>query len=315
MNALFFDRKIFFRETPVPQPAENEVLIRVVISSVCNTDLEIVKGYMGFTGILGHEFVGEVVSPQSRFFGKLVVGEINCPCGHCHLCRTGRPTHCENRTVLGIFNHPGVFTEFITLPENNLHPVPDHLSPEIAVFTEPLAAALEIFDQVHIRPSDDVFIFGAGKLGMLISMVFRLNGCNATTFDVNPAKVEQAGKLGIRAALVSSLGKSDKAEVCIDCTGSGEGLGMAMSHLYPRGTLVLKTTVAETASIDMNQVVIQEFRIAGSRCGPFAPALRLLAGGLVDPRPLISGIYNFDELVGAFRVASTPETMKILIRH
>ncbi len=315
MKALIFDNILKIREVPVPTPKPGEVLIRVLYSSICNTDQEIIKGYMGFSGILGHEFVGEVVTGSSPLFGQRVVGEINCPCGHCYLCKTGRPTHCANRTVLGIFNHDGVFAEYIVLPENNLHVVPVDLLSEIAVFTEPLAAAIEIFDQILIRPSQNVFIFGAGKLGSLISLVFRMNGCEYTTYDVNPGKVNHARGMGINSALISSIGPSDKAEVCVDCTGSAEGIGMALSHLYPRGRLVLKTTVAETAKVDLNQVVINENQIIGSRCGPFAPALKLLATGLVNPRPLITAIYPFESLPEAFEKAAQTDTIKVLVNH
>jgi threonine dehydrogenase-like Zn-dependent dehydrogenase len=315
MKALIFDKILQIKEVPVPIPKPGEVLIRVLFSSICNTDQEIIKGYMGFTGILGHEFVGEVATESSKLYGQRVVGEINCPCGHCYLCKTGRPTHCGNRTVLGIFNHDGVFAEYTVLPESNLHVVPGNLSSEIAVFTEPLAAAAEIFDQTLIRPSQNVFIFGAGKLGSLISLVFRMNGCDYTTYDLNPDKVDHARKMGINATLISSLKATDKAEVCIDCTGSANGINMALSHLYPRGRLVLKTTVAETAKVDLNQLVINENQIIGSRCGPFAPALKLLAEGLVNPRPLITSIYPFESLPEAFEKASRSDTIKVLINH
>jgi threonine dehydrogenase-like Zn-dependent dehydrogenase len=315
MKALFFDQSLHFREVPIPQPRSHEVLIRVIMSAICNTDQEIIRGYMGFSGIPGHEFVGEVITPTSRFYGSRVVGAINCPCGQCHLCKTGRPTHCEARTVLGIYQHNGAFAEYLVLPESNLHRIPDGLLPEIAVFTEPLAAAIQIFDQVHVPPSGNVYIFGAGKLGLLISLVFKLNGCTATTFDSNPNKVENARKLGIKAKDITALQKGDRAEMCVDCTGNPEGINFALSHLYPGGTLVMKTTVAKTGQIDFNQVVINEIRIIGSRCGPFAPAMQMLEHGLVDPRPLITSFFDFNELPDAFKEAAKPETVKIIIRH
>jgi threonine dehydrogenase-like Zn-dependent dehydrogenase len=315
MKALVFDESLKIKEVPEPIPGKEEVLIKVLYSSICNTDLEIIKGYMGFKGILGHEFVGEVATRSSTLFGKKVVGEINCPCGECYLCKTGRPTHCPTRTVLGIQDHAGVFAGFIVLPERNLHEVPETLVLESAVFTEPLAAAIGIFDQIHIRPTRQVFIFGAGKLGLLISMVFRLNGCDAITFDTTEAKVEKARSMGVNASLVSALSSRDKAEVCIDCTGNPDGIGLALSHLHPRGTLVLKTTVADVAKIDLNQVVINEFTIAGSRCGPFAPALRMLSQGLIDPSPLISQTFNFQDILAAFELAKRADTLKVLIKH
>ena len=315
MKALYFDQDLRFIDVPDPVPIQGEVLIRVLTSAICNTDQEIVKGYMGFRGIPGHEFTGIVLTEASPLYNKLVVGEINCSCGTCYLCLTGRPSHCPNRTVTGIFDHSGAFAEYIALPGKNLHVIPEGLDLLKAVFTEPLAAAVEIADQIHIRPSQSVFIFGAGKLGMLISLVFKHYGCDAVTIDIHPLKLAKAKELGIKALHLDDLGSSDKAEVCIDCTGSSTGIHHAMNHLYPRGTLVLKTTVAETAKIDLNQVVINEFRIEGSRCGPFPPALQLLASGLIDPMPLITRVFPFESLPDAFHLASSPESWKIVIDH
>jgi len=315
MNALFFDGKLSMKQVPTPKPMAGEVVIRIIYSAICNTDLEIIKGYMGFKGVLGHEFVGEVVTKSSVLFGKKVVGEINCACGRCYLCHTGRETHCGNRSVLGIQNHDGVFAEFIVLPERNLHIVPDSLSLESAAFAEPLAAAVEIFEQIHIRPSRKVFIFGAGKLGLLIAMVFRLSGCDYTLFSRSNAKVNKARSMAINAMLLSTLADQDKAEVCIDCTGSPDGISMALSHLFPKGKLVLKTTVAEPKKIDLNQIVINEFEIIGSRCGLFKPALSLLSQGLVDPRPMITKTFEFKDILEGFEFAARPGTLKVLIRH
>lgn len=315
MKALVFDGKLMVTEVPAPRPGADEVLIRVRYSAICNTDLEIIKGYMGFNGIPGHEFVGEVVTKGSILYGKMVVGEINCSCGECYLCRTGRKTHCPNRTVLGIDGHQGVFTEYISLPEENLHLVPNGLSPSVAVFAEPLAAAIEIFEQIQIKPSQNVFIFGAGKLGMLISQVFRLNGCDYTTYDPNDGKILKAMKMGLNARPLSSLGEKQKAEICVDCTGNPQGINIALSHLYPRGKLILKTTVANTEKIDLNQIVINEYELIGSRCGLFEPAISLLSQGLVNPEPLITKIFDFHHILEAFEMAQQPGSLKILIRH
>ncbi len=315
MKALFFDGSLSLTETPTPRPKEHEVLVRILFSAICNTDLEILKGYMGFKGIPGHEFVGEVVTTGRRLTGRLVVGEINCPCGECYLCSTGRSTHCPNRSVLGIYNHSGAFADYLVLPEKNLHPIPPTLSPASAIFTEPLAAAVEIFEQIRIKPSNNVFIFGAGKLGILISLVFRLNGCDYRTFDPNPSKVEKALEMGLNAFHLNSLVPSEMAEMCVDCTGKPEGISMAMAHLNPRGCLVLKTTIAEPEKIDLNQVVINEFCIAGSRCGPFAPALNLLSKGLVKPEPLITRTFKFPDITEAFEFAKSADTLKVLIDH
>lgn len=315
VKALFFDNQLRLIGLPEPVPSDGEVLIRVRLSSICNTDLEIIKGYMGFTGVPGHEFVGEVVTRNHPLSGKRVVGEINCPCGHCYLCLTHRPRHCFARTVTGIAGHQGVFADYIALPAGNLHVVPDHLTDEKAIFTEPLAAAVEILTQLHIPPGTATFIFGAGKLGSLISLVFRLQGIDCTTFDIHPAKRATASSMGIAVRDPASLSRDEKAEVCVDCTGNPAGIALALNHLWPGGTLVLKTTVAETAPIDLNQLVINEFTILGSRCGPFRPALKLLSDNLVDPSRLVTTTLDFNEILQGFEIAAAPETMKVLIRH
>ncbi len=315
MQALFFENELVIKDIPVPEPGEGELLVKVKYSAICNTDLEIIKGYMGFKGVLGHEFAGEVVSAGHALSGKTVVGEINCSCGQCYLCLSGRPTHCSNRTVLGIAGHQGVFADYISLPARNLYMVPSSVAGEKAVFTEPLAAALEIFEQIHIQPSKPVFIFGAGKLGLLVSMVARLQGFEYTTFDVSTEKTGFAASLGINSRLVSELKAEEKAEVCIDCTGSSQGINLALSHLWPRGTLVLKTTVAETSKPDLNSIVINEFTIQGSRCGVFQPALNLLERNLVDPTPIISGRFAFTDIISAFESAKKPSSQKIIIEH
>lgn len=315
MKALFFDKQLSLVELPEPVPADGEVLIRVRLSSICNTDLEIIRGYMGFTGVPGHEFVGEVITKNHPLTGKRVVGEINCPCGSCYLCTHHRPRHCFSRTVTGIAGHQGVFADFITLPAGNLHVVPCYLSDEKAVFTEPLAAAVEILTQLHIPPGTRTFIFGAGKLGSLISLVFRLHGIDYTTFDPNPAKQELASDMGIKVRDTRDLKMDERAEVCIDCTGNPDGITLSLRHLWPGGKLVLKTTVANTAPVDLNQLVINEYTVLGSRCGPFKPALKLLTDGLVDPSRMITNILGFHEILRGFEVAAAPETMKVLIRH
>ncbi|NCA75516.1 MAG: alcohol dehydrogenase [Alphaproteobacteria bacterium] len=315
MKALVFNKVPEILEVPVPVPEHGSVLIKVLYSSICNTDIEIIKGYMGFKGILGHEFVGEVVTSESRFFGQRVVGEINCSCGECYLCLTGRKTHCPYRSTLGIMDHDGVFAEYCVLPESNLHLVPEDIDPEIAVFTEPLAAAVEIFEQIQIRPSQNVFIFGAGKLGLLISQVFRLNGCETITFDISESKVKKARSMGIHAALVQTLSESDKAEICVECTGNADGIDIALKHLYPRGKLILKTTVEKCEKIDLNQIVINEFEIIGSRCGLFEPALSLLGQRLVNPQPMITKVFSFEEILKAFECAVKPEIIKVIIKH
>lgn len=315
MRALVYNGKLSIQQVPDPVLQKNEALIKVRYSSICNTDLEILKGYMGFEGILGHEFVGEVVSENSRSYGKDVVGEINIYCGHCYMCQTGRKSHCTNRSVLGIFEHDGVFADYLVLPERNLHVVPPNVELTNAVFTEPLAAALEIFEQTKINPTDNVFIFGAGKLGLLIAQVFRLSGCDYTLYDVNPFKVEFARGLGLPSKNLDAIQPNERAEICVDCTGNPGGISVAMNHLNPRGKLILKTTVANSGKVDLNQVVMHELNIIGSRCGVFEPALSLLSQKLIDVEPLITKIYPFDEIEEAFKLAAEPNSIKVLIRH
>ncbi len=315
MRALVYDGKLSIQQVPDPPLKNGEALIKVRYSSICNTDLEILQGYMGFKGILGHEFVGEVISEKSRFFGKDVVGEINISCGHCYMCQTGRKSHCTNRSVLGIFEHAGTFADYVVLPEKNLHIIPANVELPNAVFTEPLAAALEIFEQTKISPTDNVFIFGAGKLGLLITQVFRLSGCEYTLFDVNPYKVEFARGLGLPAKNLDTLQSDERAEICVDCTGSPDGIGAALSHLRPRGKLILKTTVADPAKVDLNQIVMHELNIIGSRCGVFEPALSLLSQKLIDVEPMITKVFPFNEMIEAFKLAAKPESIKVLIRH
>jgi threonine dehydrogenase-like Zn-dependent dehydrogenase len=315
MKALVYDGQAGLKDVSDPVPAKDEVLIRIRYSSICQTDLEILKGYMDFKGILGHEFVGEVVTEESPLFGRDVVGEINISCGHCFMCQTGRPTHCTNRSVIGIDGRDGCFADYITMPVRNLHVLPPGVDLLSAVFTEPLAAALEIFEQTSIKPTENVFIFGAGKLGLLVTQIFRSSGCEFHLFDANPAKVTFAKGLGLPARHLNELQPDEKAEICVDCTGNPNGISMALDHLYPRGKLILKTTVANPAQLDLNQIVIHEFTIIGSRCGVFEPALSLLSQKLIDVEPLITKIVPFHDIEKAFKLASEPNTIKVLIKH
>lgn len=315
MKALVYDGELSVREVPDPHPVEGECLIQVLYSAICHTDLEIIKGYMGFHGVLGHEFVGRVVTRESEFYGQVVTGEINCPCGHCYLCQTGRPTHCPHRTVLGISGRQGVFAEFLVLPSKNLHLIPAPVDPVEAVFTEPLAAAYEIFEGTAIKPTNRTFIFGAGKLGLLIAQVFRLSAVDYTLFDLQRQKIDIARSLGLHADYLSVLQPHDKAEVCVDCTGNPDGIRVALSHLYSRGNLILKTTVANPSPIDLNQLVIHEFSVTGSRCGPFEPAIRALSQKLVHVRPLITKQMDFADILDGFTLAKQPDVLKIIFKH
>lgn len=313
MRALVFDGQLRMAELPEPVPGAGEALIRVEYAAICNTDLELTRGYMGFTGVPGHEFVGSVVS-AGRLQGKRVVGEINCPCGNCDLCRLNLPTHCRNRSVLGIAGRPGAFAEYLVLPETNLHLVPEHIPAEEAVFTEPLAAAAQLFTQVRIAPADRVFLFGTGKLGLLVAMLLSLGGHDYRAFNRNPRKVAMACELGLNCELPSELTPDAQADIAIDCTGNPEGFALALKHLRPRGTLILKTTVATPPAVDVNSMVINEITVVGSRCGPFAPALNMLAGRAINVRPLISEVLPFAHALDAFTLAATGDCLKVLLK-
>ena len=307
----------------VEKPAHRrpgEVRVRVRLAGVCATDLELVRGYMGFTGTLGHEFVGEVEAvpeggPGRDWVGRRVVGDINCPCGVCSTCRAGRPTHCPERTVLGIAGRDGAFAESLSLPLANLHAVPAGVPDEAAVFVEPLAAACEILEQVAIRPSSRIVVLGAGRLGQLCARVLALTGAEVTAVGRSAAKLAllPRGIARVRHDAADELAHLAGADVVVDCTGQPEGLALATSLLRPRGTLVLKTTVSHPRAVDPNRWVIDELTVVGSRCGPFEPALRLLATGAVDVRPLLSARYPLTRGLDALAHAARPDAVKVLI--
>lgn len=323
MRALVWDGTLRYEpDYPDPVPRADEALIRVHMAGICNTDLEITRGYKGFQGILGHEFVGEVVTaPDPTWVGKRVVGEINITCGRCYYCTHGMPTHCERRSALGIFGHDGAFAEYLTLPLRNLHPVPPSVPDHVAVFTEPLAAALEVLEQVHVRPSDSVVVVGDGKLGLLIAQVMALTGATVTLAGRHPERLALAETWGLRSVLVprgepftpprlpSAHGKGD---VVVECTGTGEGFAVARSFVRPRGTMVLKSTYHGLAQVDLTSVVVDEVHLVGTRCGPFPPALRLLQEGRVDVESLVERVFPLEQGVDAFTYARG--RLKVLLR-
>ncbi len=315
MQALVFDGQLkLTSDYPLPIPGEGEALVRVTLAGICNTDLEITRGYMDFHGVLGHEFVGIVhEAADSTLLGRRVVGEINAACGKCTPCLTGMPTHCTQRTVLGIAGRDGSFADYLVLPQANLHVVPDTLTDEQAVFVEPLAAALEVLDQVHIRPTDHVIVLGDGKLGLLVAQVLRLVGCDLAVIGKHPAKLARLTTLGI-STLTSEQRADPWADVVVDCTGNPSGFEMARSLLRPRGTLVLKSTFHGTPPLALTPVVVDEVTIVGSRCGPFAAALRILERGLVVVADLVSGVYPLRDGLAAFAHAVEPDALKILLK-
>lgn len=316
MKALVFDGNLRFADDyPVPKRSSNEALVRVLMAGICRTDIEIVKGYMDFRGVLGHEFVGVVEECDERtWLGKRVVGEINCGCGMCEYCQRGEQRHCPQRTVLGILNRDGAFAEYLTLPTSNLHEVPTDVPTQVAVFTEPLSAAFEILEQMHISPSQSVLVLGDGKLGILVAQVLRLTGCSVMLVGKHQCKLEVAQRCGVKAVKREHLLSSGRiADVVIDCTGSPTGLTDALQFVRPRGTVVLKTTTTEQTSINMAQMVIDEVTIIGSRCGPYAPAMRALSDKMICVEPLISAIYSLDDGIHAFSVATQSGVLKVLL--
>lgn len=293
------------------QPLAGEAVIRLGLGGVCATDLELIKGYMGFEGVLGHEWVGVVESaPDPAWVGRRVVGDINCPCGACPTCLAGRRNHCPTRTVLGILGRDGAFAERFCLPVANLHAVPEGVPDEAAVFAEPLAAACRILEQVHVGPSDRVVVLGAGRLGQLCARVLALTGAEVTAVNRSP------GKLSRLPAGISGVGIDDAprgVDVVVACTGSAHGLALATDLVRPGGTIVLKTTVKDPAGLDPTRWVIDEIRVVASRCGPFEPALRLMASGAVRPEELIDARRALAEGVSALDEAAAPDTLKVLL--
>jgi alcohol dehydrogenase len=301
------------RKHPDPDRPD-EAVIRLLKAGVCSTDLELIKGYMGFEGVLGHEFVGLVEqAPERGWVGRRVVGEINCPCRACPTCAAGRPTHCPNRTVLGIQNRGGVFADRFSLPLHNLHFVPDFVSDDAAVFVEPLAAACRILEQLHIAPTDRITVLGVGRLGQLCARVLALTGASVAAVSRNPALL---GLLppGILRLTPDEVALAEGSDVVVDCTGSAEGLEQATALVRPSGTIVLKTTVADPGPVTPIPWVIDEVTLVGSRCGPFEPAIRLLASGRVDPRPLISHTFCLQDGLEALDVAGTRDSVKVLLQ-
>lgn len=303
------------RDTPQPQRPEGFATIRLLLGGICNTDLELQRGYYGFAGTPGHEFVGEVVAADTRsLVGKRVVGEINLNCGNCPWCARGLGRHCPTRTVLGIVRHPGAFQEFLTLPERNLHVVPASISDEAAVFVEPLAAACEILDQIPLVAGDEVAVLGDGKLGLLIAQVLHAQGCRVRQFG------KHASKLAISAARGIATERIDRAPLpsaafryVVDATGSPAGLKSAVQMTEPRGTVVLKSTVHGEVPVDTAPVIVNEITLIGSRCGRFEPAIELLRNGGVDVAPLVTARIPLSLAPEAFQTAARQGALKVLL--
>jgi alcohol dehydrogenase len=301
------------QDHPEPVPRPGEALLRPLLTGICATDLELCRGYMGFTGVLGHELVAVVEQAEDPgLVGQRVVGEINCPCGACPSCRAGRPTHCPTRTVLGIDGRDGCFSERFTLPQANLHPVPPGVSDEAAVFVEPLAAACRVIEQLHLRPRDRVVVLGAGRLGQLVARVLALSGARVQAVDLEASRLALL-PAGVEVVPASQARDLVGADAVVECTGHRDGLSLASELVRPCGTIVLKTTVADPAAPPVVPWVIHEITVLGSRCGPFAPALRLLEAGKVDPTPLISARLPLARGLDGLERAARPDTLKVLL--
>ena len=315
MRALWLDETPTFRnDVPIPTPVNKEAVVKVSLAGICGTDLQLVNGYYPFKGILGHEFVGHIVqapgNPSRE--GERVVGEINVACGICPPCQHDHRTHCDRRKVLGIKNLNGAFADYLCLPLNNLIAVPETVSDECAVFTEPLAAALQILEQVKICPTNRVLVIGAGRLGQLVARVISPSGCRLHVVARYP---KQKRLLELNA--INVIHEDDISErafdIVIEATGSPEGFDCARRAIRPRGCVVLKSTYQKKVKLDLSALVVREVTLVGSRCGPLLPALRLLEKKLVNPRDLIDQRFSLGEAGDALKQAAQPGALKVLL--
>lgn len=317
MKGLWLENKQLKVRTDLALPAlcEGEALIKPSLAGICSTDLEMVKGYYPFAGIPGHEFVGTVVkAPEHEYLeGKRVVGNINITCGSCKACLAGRKTHCENRKTLGIFDYNGVFSDYFKLPVENCYLVPDCVSDEKAVFTELLAAAIQITAQTHIKPTDKVIVVGAGRLGLLIAQVLNNIGADVTMIVRRPEPAKLLDNWGIHWAYAQDV-PSHGADVVIEATGSAGGFALSQTLVRPAGKLILKSTFAGDVQVNLSSLVVNEIEIIGSRCGPMDAALRMLERGLIKTDDLISAAFPIENGLEAFEKASEHGVLKVLIR-
>lgn len=316
MQAVWLENNaLSLRDVPIPELLAGEALVRVRMAGICATDLALVKGYYPFSGIPGHEFVGEIVqSPdQPERLGERVVGEINVGCGSCVSCAAGRSSHCERRTVLGLVDRNGAFAEYLRLPSQNLIKVPDTIGDDAAVFVEPLAAALEIRQQIKISSTDCVLVLGAGRLGQLIAQTLVLTGCN---LQIAARHSNQRKLLAARDLhwIEERAIQERFYDVVVEATGSAEGFALARSAVRPRGAVVLKSTYKRLIQVNLSSLAVDEITLVGSRCGPFAPALRLIEKKMVDPTILIERRYNLDNALDAFAKAAQTGVLKVILQ-
>ena len=310
---VFENNQIKLKEISNPIPPKGEALIRVLYSGICNTDLEIVKGYMGFDGVIGHEFVGVVEnSEDENWIGKRVVGEINYGCEKCEFCRQELNRHCPHRTILGILNRDGAHAQYVTLPISNLYELPKNIDDKSAVFIEPLAAALEICEQIHLQPGVKVTVIGDGKLGQLIALVLNLYPVELTVIGKSQFKLDQLIEKNINVLQDDQVNLKPQ-DIVVECSGVSDGLQLANSILKPRGTLVLKSTYHDDFPFNPAIWIINEINLIGSRCGPFQPAIDLLKKNMIDPAYLISKVVQTKDGLGAFNLTQEKNVFKVLI--
>jgi alcohol dehydrogenase len=306
--------RVTVRKTRRPHRPEGFALIRLLSAGICNTDLELRRGYYGFSGTPGHEFVGEVIEADAvQLPGRRVVGEINLSCGKCEWCKRGLGRHCPNRSVLGIVRHPGAFREFLTLPEKNLHMLPDSISNDEAVFVEPLAAACEILDQADIPENAEVAVLGDGKLGLLIAQVLHAQRINAHLFGRHRDKLRIAERAGVRTTLLKTRVPTAAYDWIVEATGSQDGLRQAIQMARPRGSVFMKSTIHGTPSIDTASVIVNEITLIGSRCGRFEPALDLLRSHSINVLDMISASWPLSQAPRAFARAADRGVLKVLL--
>ena len=315
MKATFFDGKQMIFDNNYPDPKFNETLVQVNLAGICGTDLEILDGYMKYTGILGHEFVGTVVkSNNPDLIGKRVVGEINAGCTKCDFCIRGMERHCPSRTVLGILKRDGAFAEFLSLPEKNLHIIPDSISDEQAVFVEPLAAAFEINEQISLKPEWNVAVVGDGRLAQLIIQVIKLTCSNITCFGKHQNKLEGLIQSGIKIKIGIESTDEQLFDLVVEATGSNSGFTDTMKLVKPRGTVVLKSTITSRENLDLTSTIINEITLIGSRCGLFKPAIDALATGVISVNSMIDSTFSLDKFEDAIIHAKKPNTLKVFLK-
>ncbi len=315
MKAACFDGKNMNYDESYPDPKSDEVLVRVSLAGICGTDLEILDGYMAYNGILGHEFVGTVEkSKNSELIGKRVVGEINAGCGICDFCEKELDRHCPNRTVLGISKRDGAFAEYLSLPEKNLHVIPDSITDEQAVFVEPLAAAFEIKEQVTLRPQWSVAVVGDGRLAQLIIQVLKLTCSNITCFGRHKSKLESLVNIGVKIKIGIVSSDEQLFDLVVEATGSNSGFTDTMKLIKPRGTVVLKSTIASKENLDLTPTIVNEITLVGSRCGLFKPAIDALSSGIISVDSMIDSTYLLEKFSDAIEHAKKPNTLKVFLK-